>query len=40
MLASMLMMIINPYIADFVNHRVVKWKYDAKSGEVVAGGNG
>jgi sugar lactone lactonase YvrE len=28
------------YIADRENHRIVKWKYDAKNGEVVAGGNG
>jgi sugar lactone lactonase YvrE len=28
------------YIPDTDNHRVVKWKYDAKIGQVVAGGNG
>ena len=28
------------YIADCWNHRIVKWKYDAKNGEIVAGGNG
>jgi sugar lactone lactonase YvrE len=28
------------YIADYSNHRIVKWKRDAKNGEVVAGGNG
>ena len=28
------------YIADRRNHRIVRWKYDAKTGEVVAGGNG
>lgn len=28
------------YIADFGNHRIVKWKYGAHIGQVVAGGNG
>jgi sugar lactone lactonase YvrE len=28
------------YIADWRNHRIVEWKYDAKNGQVVAGGNG
>ena len=28
------------YIADFRNHRIVEWKSGAKSGKVVAGGNG
>jgi len=28
------------YIAESENHRVVEWKYGAKSGQVVAGGNG
>ena len=28
------------YIADHFNNRIVRWKYDAKTGEVVAGGNG
>lgn len=28
------------YIADFKNNRVVEWKYNALSGQVVAGGNG
>ncbi|CAF3932280.1 unnamed protein product [Adineta steineri] len=28
------------YIADFWNHRIVEWKYGAKNGQVVAGGNG
>ncbi|CAF4165188.1 unnamed protein product [Adineta steineri] len=28
------------YIADFWNHRIVEWKYGAKKGQVVAGGNG
>lgn len=28
------------YIADYGNHRVLQWKYDAKNAHVVAGGNG
>ncbi|CAF0819187.1 unnamed protein product [Adineta steineri] len=28
------------YIADWWNHRIVKWKYDTNHGQVVAGGNG
>ena len=28
------------YVADFANHRIVKWDRDAISGQVVAGGNG
>ncbi|CAF1226585.1 unnamed protein product [Adineta steineri] len=28
------------YIADCCNNRIVKWKYGAKNGQVVAGGNG
>ncbi len=28
------------YIADYGNHRIVEWKSGAKSGQVVAGGNG
>ncbi|CAF1545737.1 unnamed protein product [Adineta steineri] len=28
------------YIADWENHRIVEWKYGAKNGQVVAGGNG
>ncbi|CAF1383499.1 unnamed protein product [Adineta steineri] len=28
------------YIADCDNHRIVEWKYGAKNGHVVAGGNG
>ncbi|CAF1418416.1 unnamed protein product [Adineta steineri] len=28
------------YIADCCNHRIVEWKYGAKNGQVVAGGNG
>ena len=27
------------YIADWWNHLIVKWKCDAKNGEIVAGGN-
>jgi sugar lactone lactonase YvrE len=29
----------NVYVADQYNHRIVKWKSDATSGQVVAGGN-
>jgi sugar lactone lactonase YvrE len=28
------------YLADFNNNRVMKWKYGARRGQVVAGGNG
>ena len=28
------------YVADCFNHRIVRWKYGATSGQVVAGGNG
>ncbi|CAF3734821.1 unnamed protein product [Adineta steineri] len=28
------------YIADFFNHRIVKWKLNSKTGQVIAGGNG
>ena len=28
------------YVADRLNHRIVEWKRNAKSGQVVAGGNG
>jgi len=28
------------YIADYLNHRIVQWKWGAKNGQVVAGGNG
>ncbi|CAF4623915.1 unnamed protein product, partial [Rotaria sp. Silwood2] len=28
------------YVADQWNHRIVEWKWDATSGQVVAGGNG
>ncbi|CAF4140151.1 unnamed protein product, partial [Adineta steineri] len=30
----------NIFIADHDNHRVVQWKYNAKKGQTVAGGNG
>ncbi|CAF4109493.1 unnamed protein product, partial [Adineta steineri] len=25
---------------DYVNHRIVEWKYNAKEGQIIAGGNG
>jgi sugar lactone lactonase YvrE len=28
------------YVADSYNHRIVEWKYGAKTGRIVAGGNG
>jgi sugar lactone lactonase YvrE len=28
------------YIADYDNHRIVQWKFDAKMGQIAAGGNG
>ena len=28
------------YIADLANHRIIQWKFGAKSGQIVAGGNG
>ncbi|CAF0895976.1 unnamed protein product [Adineta steineri] len=28
------------YIADFGNHRIVKWKLDSNTGQIIAGGNG
>ncbi|CAF1364735.1 unnamed protein product, partial [Rotaria sordida] len=28
------------YIADWCNHRIMKWKFDLTNGEIVAGGNG
>ncbi len=28
------------YVADYSNHRITAWKYGAKTGQVVAGGNG
>ncbi|CAF0890261.1 unnamed protein product [Adineta steineri] len=30
----------NIFIADWNNHRIVKWKYNAKEGQIIAGGNG
>ncbi|CAF0776953.1 unnamed protein product [Adineta steineri] len=28
------------YIADFENHRIVKWKLNSNTGQIIAGGNG
>jgi len=28
------------YVADCGNHRIIKWKFDERNGQVVAGGNG
>ncbi|CAF4287726.1 unnamed protein product, partial [Adineta steineri] len=28
------------YIADYENHRIVKWKLNSNIGEIIAGGNG
>ncbi|CAF4834196.1 unnamed protein product, partial [Rotaria sp. Silwood2] len=28
------------YVADWLNHRIVEWKWGATSGQVVAGGHG
>jgi DNA-binding beta-propeller fold protein YncE len=28
------------YIADYENHRIIEWKFDANNGQVIAGGNG
>ena len=28
------------YIADFGNHRIIEWKFDANCGQVIAEGNG
>ena len=28
------------YVADYLNHRIVEWKFSATNGQVVAGGNG
>ncbi|CAF1427908.1 unnamed protein product [Adineta steineri] len=28
------------FIADYRNHRIVKWKYNATEGQIIAGGNG
>ncbi|CAF1293063.1 unnamed protein product [Adineta steineri] len=30
----------NIFIADFDNHRIVEWKYNANQGQIIAGGNG
>ncbi|CAF4238146.1 unnamed protein product, partial [Adineta steineri] len=30
----------NIFIADWLNHRIVEWKCDAKEGQIIAGGNG
>ncbi|CAF0831608.1 unnamed protein product [Adineta steineri] len=30
----------NIFIAEFLNHRIVEWKYNAKEGHIIAGGNG
>ncbi|CAF0986582.1 unnamed protein product [Adineta steineri] len=30
----------NIFITDFNNHRIVQWKYNAKEGKIIAGGNG
>ncbi|CAF4257784.1 unnamed protein product, partial [Adineta steineri] len=30
----------NIFIADLDNHRIVEWKYNAKEGQIIAGGNG
>ncbi|CAF4005834.1 unnamed protein product [Adineta steineri] len=29
----------NMFIADYFNHRIVEWKYDAKEGQIIAGEN-
>ncbi|CAF0766953.1 unnamed protein product [Adineta steineri] len=29
----------NIFIADWLNHRIVQWKYNAKQGQIIAGGN-
>ncbi|CAF1008605.1 unnamed protein product [Adineta steineri] len=31
---------MNVFIADYFNHRIVEWKYNAKEGQIIAGGNG
>ncbi|CAF3940442.1 unnamed protein product, partial [Adineta steineri] len=28
------------YVSDYANHRIMKWRKDAKEGRIVAGGNG
>ncbi|CAF3769136.1 unnamed protein product, partial [Adineta steineri] len=30
----------NIVIVDYLNHRIIEWKYNAKEGEIIAGGNG
>ncbi|CAF0912525.1 unnamed protein product [Adineta steineri] len=30
----------NIFIADYYNHRIVEWKYNAKEGQIIAGRNG
>ncbi|CAF1136441.1 unnamed protein product [Adineta steineri] len=30
----------NIFIADYNNHRIVEWKYNANEGQIIAGGNG
>ncbi|CAF1209354.1 unnamed protein product [Adineta steineri] len=30
----------NIFIADYLNHRIVEWKHNAKRGQTIAGGNG
>ncbi|CAF4092197.1 unnamed protein product, partial [Adineta steineri] len=30
----------NIFIADYANHRIVEWKYNAKEGQIIAGENG
>ncbi|CAF1272017.1 unnamed protein product [Adineta steineri] len=30
----------NIFIAEYMNHRIVEWKYNAKEGQIIAGGNG
>ncbi|CAF4393501.1 unnamed protein product, partial [Adineta steineri] len=29
----------NIFIADCFNHRIVEWKYNAKEGQIITGGN-
>ncbi|CAF1522918.1 unnamed protein product, partial [Adineta steineri] len=29
----------NIFVADYENHRIVKWKHNAKEGKIIAGGN-
>ncbi|CAF0761157.1 unnamed protein product [Adineta steineri] len=30
----------NIFVADFWNHRIIEWKYNAKEGQIIAGANG